>query len=59
MQTGEARFPLSVTPVVPGEGVTVEIDLPLEPADSIVVDLVAESVVWFASTGTAPLLLSG
>jgi cyclopropane fatty-acyl-phospholipid synthase-like methyltransferase len=59
MQTGEARFPLSVTPVAPGEGVTVEIDLPLEPADSIVVDLVAESVVWFSSTGTAPLLLSG
>jgi hypothetical protein len=57
-QTGEARTPLSATLTAPGETASVEIDLPLDPADSIVLDLVAESVVWFSSTGTAPLVLS-
>jgi len=57
-QTGEARTPLCAEPINPGANATVEIDLSLGPADSIVIDLVAESVTWFASTGTAPLRLS-
>jgi cyclopropane fatty-acyl-phospholipid synthase-like methyltransferase len=57
-QTAETRLALSFTPVAPGETKSVEIDLPLEASDTIVIDLVAESVVWFSSTGTAPLLLS-
>jgi cyclopropane fatty-acyl-phospholipid synthase-like methyltransferase len=56
-QTGEARFPLSATPIASGESVSVDIDLSLDSSDTIVIDLVAESVVWFASTGTAALHL--
>jgi cyclopropane fatty-acyl-phospholipid synthase-like methyltransferase len=56
-QTGESRYPLTPTPVAPGESATTEIDLPLEGADTFVIDLVAEAITWFASTGTAPIHL--
>ncbi len=57
-QSELARVALSGDAVAPGERRVVTIDLPLECAESVVVDLVAESVNWFSSTGSASLIVA-
>ena len=53
-----ARIALSADFVAPGQSRTVSIDLPLVSADSVVLDLVAESVMWFSSAGNAGLVVA-
>ena len=53
-----ARIPLSATPVEPGQSASVAIDLPVEQANTIAIDLVAEGVEWFAHLGSAELIVT-
>jgi ubiquinone/menaquinone biosynthesis C-methylase UbiE len=53
-----ARVLLSATPIEPGQSASVAIDLPIEQAVTIAIDLVAEDVEWFAHTGNTELIIT-